>query len=104
MRGWKPGFLIIVLLATCVGCDRVTKDLAQQHLAMQPALSWFHNMVRLGYAENSGAFLSAGAGLPQEARTILFQFLPGAFLLGLFLVVWRSGGGSVVWLAGGVWC
>lgn len=90
----------MVLLVTCVGCDRVTKDLAQQHLAMQPSLSWFHNMVRLEYAENSGAFLSAGAELPQEARTILFQFLPGAFLLGLFLVVWRSGGGSVVWLVG----
>lgn len=100
MNGWKRGFLIIVLLATCVGCDRVTKDLAQQHLAMQPSLSWFHNMVRLEYAENSGAFLSAGAGLPQEARTILFQFLPGTFLLGLFLVVWRSGGGSLVWLVG----
>lgn len=102
MSGWTRGFVIIVLLVTCVGCDRITKDLAQQHLAAQPPLSWFQNTVRLEYAENVGAFLSAGAGLSRESRTILFQFLPGTFLLGLFLFLWRSGDGSVVWLAG--WC
>ena len=90
----------MVLLATCVGCDRVTKDLAQQHLAMQPPLSWFQNTVRLEYAENAGAFLSAGAGLSRASRTMLFQVLPGTFLLGLFLFLWRSGDGSVAWLAG----
>lgn len=102
MRGWKRGILILLLLATCVGCDRVTKDLAQQHLAMQPPLSWLHNTVRLEYAENRGAFLSVGAGLSHEARTILFQGLPGLFLLGLFLFIWRSREESAVWVTS--WC
>jgi signal peptidase II len=102
MSGWTRGVVIIVLLVTCVGCDRITKNLAQQHLAAQPPLSWFQNTVRLEYAENTGAFLSAGAELSRETRTILFQFLPGTFLLGLFLFLWRAGDGSVVWMAG--WC
>jgi signal peptidase II len=102
MREWTRGVLIIVLLVTCVGCDRITKDLAQRHLAAQSPFSWFQNTARLEYAENTGAFLSAGAGLSRESRTILFQFLPGTFLLGLFLFLWRSGDGSVVWLVG--WC
>ncbi|MDX2250939.1 MAG: hypothetical protein NW202_01515 [Nitrospira sp.] len=72
MSGWTRGFVIIVLLVTCVGCDRITKDLAQQHLAGQPPLSWFQNTVRLEYAETAGAFLSAGAGLSRKSRTILF--------------------------------
>ena len=91
-----------MLLVTCVGCDRVTKDLAQQRLAMQPPLSWFHNTVRLEYAENSGAFLSAGAGWSPEVRTVLFQALPAAFLLGLLLFVLRSREGSAVWVT--AWC
>jgi signal peptidase II len=102
MHSWKRGLFIIVLLVTCVGCDRVTKDLAQLHLAAQPPLAWFQNTVRLEYAENTGAFLSAGARLSPEVRTILFQFLPGLFLLGLFVFVWRSREGPVVWVT--AWC
>lgn len=100
MSGWTRGFVIIVLLVTCVGCDRITKDLAQQHLAAQPPLSWFQNTVRLEYAENAGAFLSAGAGLSSDARTILFQAVPSVFLLGLLLFIWRSREGSAVWVTG----
>ena len=102
MSPLKRSLLILVLLISCIGCDRITKDLAQQHLAAQPPLSWFQNTVRLEYAENAGAFLSAGAGLSRKSRMILFQFLPGTFLFGLFLFLWRSGDGSVAWLAG--WC
>lgn len=94
--------LIGFLLLSSVGCDQITKNLAQQHLSMQPPLLWFYDTVRLEYAENTGAFLSAGAGLSRESRTILFQFLPGTFLLGLFLFLWRSRDGSVIWLTG--WC
>lgn len=98
MRGWKRACLIIVPLVTCVGCDRVTKDLAQRHLAMQPPLSWFHNTVRLEYAENTGAFLSIGGGLSPGARALLFQAFPSLFLCGLFLFIWRAREESVVWV------
>ncbi len=100
MHAWKRGVLIIALLVTCIGCDRFTKDLAQQHLAMQPPLSWFQNTIRLEYVENTGAFLSLGAGLSPAARTILFQALPALFLLGLFLYIWRFREGAAVWVTG----
>jgi signal peptidase II len=51
-RGWV---LPLILLVTTVGCDRVTKHLA----------------IRLQYAENSGAFLSLGADLPEGIRTAI---------------------------------
>lgn len=94
--------LIGLLLLACVGCDRISKDLAQQHLASQPPMSWFYDNVRLGYAENTGAFLSAGAELPPWARRVLFQYLPGAFLTGALTVLLVARNRSRVWSVG--WC
>jgi signal peptidase II len=58
----------ILLLTTVIG-DRLTKYLAEAHLVGAPAQSYFGNLVRLEYAENSGAFLSLGANLPDGLRT-----------------------------------
>jgi signal peptidase II len=94
--------LIIMLLVTCVGCNQVTKDFAQHHLAAGTPISWFHDTIRLQYTENIGAFLSAGAGLPEEARTLLFQGAVGTFLAGLLLFIITMPSASGVWLVG--WC
>lgn len=102
MRGWKRSLLIIVLMITCVGCDQVTKDLARQHLDSHLPLSWFHDTVRFEYAENAGAFLSAGAGLSEGVRTVLFQVAVGAFLVGLLLFILMTPSASVIALVG--WC
>jgi signal peptidase II len=58
-----------VLLLTTAVCDRLTKHLAAVHLVGVPPQSYLGNMVRLEYAENSGAFLSLGANLPDGLRT-----------------------------------
>jgi signal peptidase II len=60
-----------VLLLTTVLCDRVTKHLAAAHLAGLPSMSYLRNTLRLEYAENSGAFLSLGANLPDGVRTAI---------------------------------
>ncbi len=68
--------MILLLLVGCIGCDQLTKDVAQQYLAFEPPRSWFHDTVRLEYAENTGAFLSLGSGFSEWLRVILFQVFP----------------------------
>lgn len=75
--------MILLLLVGCVGCDQLTKDVAEQYLAFEPPRSWFHDIVRLEYAENTGAFLSLGSGFPDGLRVILFQVFPALWLVGL---------------------
>lgn len=84
---FKRSLLIFLLLIVSVGCDQLTKDVAQQYLAFEPLRSWFHDTVRLEYAENPGAFLSLGSGFSEELRGILFQVLPAVWLVALTIVL-----------------
>ncbi len=68
-----------------IGCDRVTKDLAKDHLINKETLSYFHDMLRLEYVENTGAFLGLGSGLPPSASFVLLSILPLIFLMFLFV-------------------
>lgn len=72
---------LIVLIGTTIGCDRVTKHVAATSLAGMSTRSFFGDSVRLQYAENTGGFLSLGAGLPVAARTVLFTVATGLSLL-----------------------
>lgn len=82
--------LILLLLILCVGCDQVTKDVARHQLAFEPPHSWFHDMVRLEYAENPGAFLSFGGDFSRELRVVLFQVLPALGLFALAAVLFST--------------
>ncbi len=75
--------IVATLLLGCVGCDQFTKDLAREHLGDAPTASFLHDTLRLTYAENPGAFLSAGASLPKPARMAIFQGGVGLVVLGL---------------------
>lgn len=85
MPPFTRSWLILLLLILCVGCDQITKDVAQQYLSTEPPRSWFHDTVRLEYAENTGAFLSLGTGLSEGLRVILFQVFPSLWLAGLVI-------------------
>jgi len=65
-----------------ISWDRVSKDLARDHLRNQPARSYFHNTLRLEYVENTGAALSMADHLPPRASFWLLGILPLATLLG----------------------
>ncbi len=75
--------LAFVLLMATVGCDRITKHLASVVLDGELPRSYVSGVVRLEYAENTGAFLSLGAGLPESTRTILLEFGVGVLLLAI---------------------
>jgi len=80
--------VFVLLVGTTFGCDRVTKRLAALELAGTAGESFLADTVRLEYAENRGAFLSVGAGLPASLRTGLFTVATGIVLVGgLFVAV-----------------
>jgi signal peptidase II len=57
-----------------VVADQFVKLLAASYLRGKPGYSFLGGMLRIEYAENTGAFLSLGASLSQEARTWIFIF------------------------------
>jgi signal peptidase II len=90
MLSLKYTLLTLTLLTSCVGCDQVTKEFARTHLASAPPQSFFHDVFRLQYAENAGAFLSVGTTLPEEIRILMFQALVGTGLIALFIWMLRA--------------
>ena len=98
--------LATAALAT-IGCDRVTKHAATVLLAGEPDRSYLGDTIRLGYAENTGGFLSLGADLPEGPRTAVFTVATGFALLALVVIAVREGFASssavglVLFVAGG---
>lgn len=84
-----------IITAACVllfsiGCDQATKIAARQHLQGEQMQSFLGDTFRLTYAENSGAFLSLGASLPDTWRTIIFVVFVAIFLIGFLIWMFRS--------------
>jgi signal peptidase II len=88
LRRWSA---IALLVAGTVGCDRLTKYVATQKLAGLPAQSYLADTLRLGYAENTGGFLSLGADLSAPVRTLIFSVATGGLLALLMAAVWHNG-------------
>ncbi|MFN8251758.1 MAG: signal peptidase II [Ferruginibacter sp.] len=81
--------LFIVCCVICIASDRVTKDLAKEHLKDKGMASYFHDSFRFWYVENTGAALSLGDELPKTASFWLLSMLPLAFLLLVVVYVFR---------------
>lgn len=102
------GLAALLVVLVTLGCDQATKHVAVLALKGSAPRSFFHDTLRLQYAENPGAFLSLGAAWPEPLRFGLFA-LGNALLLALLaLVLLRSRGlhtsellGFVLMLAGG---
>jgi hypothetical protein len=93
--------LLVGVLST-IGCDQVTKHVATSVLAGGPERSYLADIIRIGYVENTGGFLSLGAQLPPALRTMFFTGVTGAVLVAAAILailrrwnrarcwVWRS--------------
>ena len=73
--------LLLTAVACIVGCDHVTKQVATETLAEAPTQSFFFDVVRLSFVENTGSFLSLGADLPEFVRFVLFTLCAGILLV-----------------------
>jgi len=107
MKGSLGRLSLLLIVLTTIGCDHATKYVAQTSLQGEPHRSYFGNMVRISYAENTGGFLSLGANLPPTTRTALFTAATGLVLAGLGFLVFRgrldriTGFGMALFVAGG---
>lgn len=92
--------LLLFVIASTVGCDRVTKHAATELLADKPTQSFLADTFRLTYAENTGGFLNLGASLPPAARTAIFTVATGLALVLLVVAALRQK--SSLWRALGL--
>ena len=77
--------MIAILILLNIGCDQKTKQMAQDKLYHQDVSTYFFDTFRLVYAENEGAFLSAGSDLEGTWHFILLKVLPVTMLSLLLL-------------------
>jgi signal peptidase II len=68
--------LILIILATNVGCDQISKYIVRQTIEYNSRTSVIGNFVTLTKVENTGAFLGLGDQLPRIIYNILMIFLP----------------------------
>ena len=102
--------LFFGLLVVLIGADKLSKEIAGEHLKGQGTITYLHDTFRLQYVENVGAFLSFGSGLSPEASFWIFGIIPSLFLLGfLVYIIWNRNEMSlsifisyVLILAGGI--
>nr|MBA3675271.1 signal peptidase II [Chitinophagaceae bacterium] len=69
-------FLFCFCCFAFIGCDRATKNLAKEHLKNKESVSYFHDIVKLEYVENTGAALGLGDRLPKTINLLLLSLLP----------------------------
>jgi signal peptidase II len=100
--------LLLGIILSTVGCDRITKHLASAHLTGQLVdHAYLNGLLRLEYAENTGGFLSLGAALPAGLRNSIFIFGATVVLCVIAVMVWTcrlntaTAGGLSLVLAGG---
>jgi signal peptidase II len=63
-RGWPPAAVLLVVGAVAYGIDRLTKALAEDHLAGRPPIEVIPRVVQLRFATNSGGAFSLFPGHP----------------------------------------
>lgn len=76
-------FALLLLICGTLLLDQATKVAARATLRDRPPRDY--GVATLIYAENTGAFLSMGAGLPRLARRVIFD---GLVTIGLAAAAW----------------
>jgi signal peptidase II len=83
-----PALLIVLFI--CILFDQITKYTAKHYLEGQGVYSFIGDTFRLGYSENTGAFLGLGSSLPEHIRTLIFSGLVALFLLAFLIYIIKS--------------
>ena len=99
VKAYNKIFLLILVAGSCIGCDRLTKDVARNELKEAKPISYLGDVIRLQYEENQGAMFSVGSDLPERVRFVVFTVLMGFLLSGILMFVIinrRSTAGDIV--------
>lgn len=68
--------LFVILVAAIIGVDQYSKIWARQTLQGTGTKSYFNDVFRLIYVENTGAFLSMGSSLSDTTSMLLLTVVP----------------------------
>jgi signal peptidase II len=85
MQNWLKITLFCALTLALIGCDKIAKDLAKEHLKNKPPVTYLYGTVTLEYAENTGVFLSLGSELSKPVKLWLMCVIPMLFLILFFI-------------------
>lgn len=72
-----------LVFCSCLGCDQWSKKFATEHLRQIPPTPYLCDTFRIQYAENPGAFLGAGGGLPEQQRFWLLVVMNAVVLIAI---------------------
>jgi len=81
--------IVILAIGLTIGCDRVTKHIAEAALAGTAGRSYLADTIRVTFAENRGGFLGAGADMAPPARILFFTVATGLALVALMIAALR---------------
>jgi signal peptidase II len=82
--------MILVVCLISVGIDQGTKWYAFEYLPKFEMTSYWGDMLRIGYAENTGAFLGLGSGMSDAAKFWIFVCAVGLILSVLLIYILRT--------------
>ena len=82
--------LILLISSVSIVLDQVTKWWASHYLTQGVMNSYLADWLRVGYVENTGAFLGLGSGLSDVAKFWIFVAAVGLILLGLLIFMLKS--------------
>jgi signal peptidase II len=92
MKKYNHLILAAGVIMVLIAFDHATKWLAVHYLRDSPGYRYLDDMIRIQYAENTGAFLSLGAKLPPTVRAWVMMGLNSLILTAVaaWLIFGRS--------------
>ncbi|KPJ91311.1 MAG: hypothetical protein AMJ53_11925, partial [Gammaproteobacteria bacterium SG8_11] len=86
MATTKKSVLILAIILICIVFDQSSKFLAKEYLQSANTIAFLHDTFRLHYTENTGALLSFGESLSENAR--FWIFIVFVFLMLIALIIY----------------
>lgn len=82
--------LILIICLVSIGVDQATKWYAAEHLPKFEMTSYWSDLLRIGYIENTGAFLGLGSGMSDSAKFWIFVCAVGVVLSALLIYILKT--------------
>jgi signal peptidase II len=82
--------MILAICLVSIGIDQGTKWYASEYLPKFEMSSYWNDMLRIGYTENTGAFLGLGSGMSDSAKFWIFVCAVGFILSALFIYILKT--------------
>lgn len=90
MTIFNRAWLVALITLISVALDQGTKWYAALHLPKFQMSSYWADTIRIGYTENTGAFLGLGSNFSDTAKFWIFVCAVGVILLALLIYIFKS--------------